>query len=157
MDKGDSFQKAKEYAFFLLKFRLRSEEELRCRLKKKFPEAVINATLRFLKENNFIDDKIFVKEWIDARLKKPFGIRRIVQELRLKGVADSVIQETLDRIKGDYSETQVVQRLAKEKLEALKDCEPLKAKRKVSAYLLRRGFSAETVYEVLNNLCRQTC
>ena len=156
-DSEDLLHKAKEYAFFLLKFRQRSEKELYSRLKKKkFPERVIECTLTFLKEKKFIDDIVFARVWVESRLKKPLGIKRINQELRLKGIDKEIIQNALDDIKEDYSETEVVTKIAKEKLKRLKSSDPLKARNRVYAYLLRRGFSAQTVYDVLNNLCRQT-
>ena len=155
--KEEVSQKARAYAFLLLKFRLRSEKELYSRLKrKKFPEQVIDSTLKFLKEKDFIDDRVFTSAWVEARLKKPFGIRRITQELALKGVPKDIVQDTIVGIKDNYSETQVIQSLAEEKLGKLKGCEPLKARNRVSAYLLRRGFSPETVYDVLSKLCKQT-
>jgi len=155
--KEEVSQKARAYAFLLLKFRLRSEQELYSRLKrKKFPEQVIDSTLKFLKEKNFIDDRVFASAWTRARLKRPFGIRRITQELALKGVPKDIVQDTLLGIKDNYSETQIVQNLAKEKLEKLKGYEPIKARNRVNAYLLRRGFSPETVYDVLSKLCKQT-
>ena len=58
--KSGNSQAAKEYAFLLLKFRLRSEKELAQRLRqKKFSETIIQDTLTFLKDKQFIDDQIF--------------------------------------------------------------------------------------------------
>ncbi|MDD5166937.1 MAG: RecX family transcriptional regulator, partial [Candidatus Omnitrophica bacterium] len=66
--KTETLQKARAYAFLLLKYRLRSEKELGERLEgKKFDEATVKETLAFLKENDFIDDKVFARAWIDSR------------------------------------------------------------------------------------------
>ncbi len=78
-------EKARAYAFLLLKFRLRRENELLARLKQKgFSEQVSKDTVNFLKEKEFIDDRVFAKGWVASRLKRPFGLRRIKQELNLK-------------------------------------------------------------------------
>lgn len=145
---------AKEYAFFLLKFRLRSEKELYERLKKKkFPEGEIKKVIAFLKEKKFIDDQAFVKVWVNSRLRQSIGLKRISQELRLKGIAKEVIDDRLSEVKSDYSESEIVGKLALERLKKLKDVEPTKAKSRVYGYLIRRGFSPDIVIDTLNKLC----
>ena len=137
----------------LLKFRLRSEKELYSRLKKKqFDEAIIKETLSFLKDNGFIDDKSFAKTWIESRIKKPLGLRRLSVELKLKGIDKEIIDSQLEEIRKDYSEEDVVTRIAKERFSKLKAIEPQKAKRRIFTYLLRRGFSPVIVIDVVNQL-----
>jgi len=146
-------EKARGYAFLLLKFRLRSEKELALRLRqKKFSEAVIQETIHFLKEKEFIDDRVFAQGWVASRLKRPFGLRRIRQELALKGLDKEVIEEALERVKEHYSESEVISQLAEQRFSRLKDIEPQKAKARVYAYLMRRGFSPDTVGEIVNTL-----
>ncbi|MFA5096766.1 MAG: regulatory protein RecX, partial [Candidatus Omnitrophota bacterium] len=77
----EAFEKAREYAFLLLKFRLRSENELVQRLRrKKIPAETIKEVISFLEEKKFIDDNVFARAWLSSRLKRPFGLRRIRQE-----------------------------------------------------------------------------
>lgn len=145
--------KAKNYAFRLLKFRLRSEAELEQRLKrKKFTQEVIRQTINFLKEKKFIDDREFARCWIESRLRQTAGFRRIRQELRLKGIDPGVMQEEIDSARQGYCEGEITLRIAKEKISQLKGLEPAKLKRRIYAYLLRRGFSPETVIETINAL-----
>ncbi|MDO8662833.1 MAG: regulatory protein RecX [Candidatus Omnitrophota bacterium] len=148
------FERARNYAFLLLKFRLRSENELAQRLRlKKISEETIQEVISFLKEKKFIDDHVFAKAWLDSRLKRPLGLRRIKQELGQKGVDKKIIEQEAAKLK-DYSESQTVLGLAKERLNRLKGVEPDCAKRRLYAFLLRRGFSPEIVTDVLNQLCR---
>ncbi len=153
----DLLQKARDYAFLLLKFRLRSEYELRQRLKKKrFAEEIIDETLVFLKEKSFLDDNLFARSWIQSRLRRPFGLRRIKEELRIKGLDREIINNQLHEIEKDYSEEEVVRVIARKRLDKLKGIESSNAKRRLYAYLLRRGFSPEVVIDTINQLCRQT-
>ncbi len=146
-------QKAKDYAFLLLKFRLRSENELRQRLKKKkFDADIIEMTLLFLKDKGFIDDNYFAKTWIESRIKKPLGIRRLKAELSIKGINKAIIDTQIDEIKKSYSEEDIVGGIAKDRLNKLKGIDPQKAKKRVYAYLLRRGFSPEVVIDIINQL-----
>jgi regulatory protein len=151
--KSSPLQKAKEYAFLLLKFRLRSEKELYERLKrKKFDADIIKEVLKFLKEKDFLNDKIFAKAWIDSRLKRPLGLRRIKEELKLKGIDKEIIDSQISEIKKDYPEEEIVKKIARQRLNKLKNIEPRKAKNRLYAYLLRRGFSPEIIIDVINQL-----
>jgi regulatory protein len=148
----DLLQKAKNYAFLLLKFRLRSENELRQRFeKKKFNTQIIERTLSFLKDKGFIDDKYFAKIWTESRVKRPLGIRRLKQELIIKGIDKAIIDSQINEIKKNYPEEEIVAQLAKDRLNKSKGCDPQKARRRVYAYLLRRGFSPEVVIDVLTH------
>ncbi len=147
----DLLQKARAYAFLLLKFRVRSEKELRQRLKKKkFEPATIESTVSFLKDKKFIDDNYFAKAWIESRIKRPLGIRRIRQELAIKGIDQATIDSQLGEIKKYYCEEEVVTKIAKDRFSRIKDTDPQIAKRRVFSYLIRRGFSPEIVMEVIN-------
>lgn len=149
----ENLDKAKNYAFLLLKFRPRSEKEIYERLKrKKFNAEIIQKTLFFLKDRGFVDDKYFAKAWVESRIKKPLGLRRLKEELRIKGVAQEIIDSQINETKQDYSESDIVRKIAKDRLRRIKGIDPQKAKRRIYAYLLRRGFSPEAVVDAINQV-----
>ncbi|MFA6216249.1 MAG: regulatory protein RecX [Candidatus Omnitrophota bacterium] len=144
-------RQAKRYAFLLLKFRQRSEQEIRQRLKKKqFPETVIQETVSFLKDKKFIDDGVFAREWIGSRIKKPMGFRRLREELKRKGIDKEIIDSQLEEIKKGYDEKGIVAEVISNKLHSFKGQDAQKAKRRLYAYLLRRGFSPDIIIEAVN-------
>ncbi len=146
-------EKARAYAFLLLKFRLRSEAELKGRLKQKgFSEELSQDTVNFLKDKEFIDDRVFAQGWVAARLKRPFGLRKIRQELVQKGLDKEIIENSLSQVKEHYNEGQIVSQLAQQRFSKLKGIEPLKAKARVYAYLMRRGFASDIVSDVVKGL-----
>lgn len=149
----DNAEKARAYAFLLLKFRLRSEAELKARLKQKgFSEGLAEDTANFLKDKEFIDDRLFASSWIASRLKRPLGIRRIKQELLGKGIDKEIIEDSLKQAKKDYSESRIVSQLAQQRFSKLTNIAPQKAKARVYGYLLRRGFSPDVVSETIKQL-----
>lgn len=149
----DPLRKAREYAFLLLKFRLRSEKEIANRLKKKgFAEEAVKETVVFLKEKGFLNDELFAKTWVNLRIKKPLGLARVREELRLKGIEREIINRQIEKIKEGYCEEDIAAKIAREKLNRLKEIDPCKAKRRVFAYLLRRGFSPDIISDTLNQL-----
>lgn len=143
-------QKAKDYAFLLLKYRLRSEKEIFERLKKKkFDDNTVRLVLSFLKDKGFVDDEAFAKAWVGSRIKRPYGFRRISRELNLKGIDPRIINNQLEEVRKDYRESEIVRELAQKRFARLKDLERKTAKRRVYSYLLRRGFSPEAVIDAL--------
>ncbi|MCX5709134.1 MAG: regulatory protein RecX [Candidatus Omnitrophica bacterium] len=156
MKNKDEQESAREYAFLLLKYRLRSVEELRDRLKnKKFSETAIKNTIDFLKEKRFLDDAQFSRAWISSRLKRPYGLRRIKQELRLKGVDKEIVERQAGDLSCDYSEPDIVEEIVTRKADNLKGLEPVKARQRLYSYLIRRGFTPEIVIEKINRLWKQ--
>lgn len=153
MSRVDSLSKAKGYAFLLLKFRLRSEKELYLRLKKKeFSNQIINETIAFLKDKRFIGDKEFAKAWIESRLRKNLGFKRIALELVLKGIDQKVIDSSIEDARKDYCEEAAVAELIREKLAKTTGVDQEKIKRRIYGFLLRRGFLPEIAQEALNKI-----
>ncbi|RKY28916.1 MAG: hypothetical protein DRP74_09395 [Candidatus Omnitrophota bacterium] len=149
---ADSINKARNYAYLLLKFRLRSEKEISDRLKrKKFTPEVIRKTLQFLREKGFINDFEFARSWVNSRVKKPLGILRLKQELKVKGINPDIAEAVLKDLKSNYAEEKIVRELAQEKFKRIKGAEE-KKKRRVFNYLLRRGFSPAAIIGSLNQL-----
>lgn len=145
--------KALNYAFCLLKFRPRSEYELRQRLKKRgFQGQEIKETIFFLQEKSFLNDQEFAREWAESRLRRPFGFKRIRQELKIKGIKQELIDQTLRELNSKYSEDEMIQEAMLRRWEKLKHIEPVKAKRRLFMYLLRRGFSADIIRDSIREL-----
>lgn len=150
---ANQFVKAKNYSFLLLKPRMRSESEIAERLKmKEFSPEVIAKTLEFLKENNLIDDNEFAKSWIEERKRKSLGLRKIVDELRAKGIKNQVIENQIGYAKHSYNESEIIRKIAEKKLDKLKGIDPEIASSRVYTYLLRRGFSAQAVTDTIEGL-----
>lgn len=151
--KLDSFNKARDYAFRLLKFRMRSRKELFERLKrKKFDLDIIDRVIAFLREKEFINDEEFAKAWVESKLKRPLGLRRISEELKIKGIDKEIIDKVLASAKNNYDEEAIVMELAKKRLPRLKGIELRKVKSRLYSYLLRRGFSPDVVSGVITQL-----
>ncbi len=91
---------AKEKALRFIGYRLRSEKELRSKLREKqFHPQVIEDTVRYLRENRFLDDEAFTRSFVkDALMRKPTGRRLLQRQLRLKGIETDIIETILDEL-----------------------------------------------------------
>ncbi len=145
-------QEAFRYALLLLKFRPRSEYELCQRLERKgFSESVVKEAIVLLRQKRLVDDFQFARFWVECRIRKALGVSRIKQELKVRGVSSSLIEQAIKNFADKYSEKEAVEGLAFSRWEKLKHIEHGKAKRRLFSYLLRRGFSSDIVQEAVEN------
>lgn len=144
-------QKALRYAFLLLKYRLRSEDEIRQRLlRKKFELPLVEGVIVFLREKKFLDDTIFNRSWIQSRIGRSLGLRRIALELKRKGVDQDIIQAQVALVTEKYREDKTVEEIAARRMKQLVRIEPRKAKARLYQYLARRGFSPDVIIDAVH-------
>ncbi len=142
----DEVGRAYESAMRLLSYRPRSRSEVVWRLRKKdFPEPAIDAALERLVRVGLLDDRAFAEYWISNREQfKPRGRYALRHELRQKGVASGIIDDLLEEL----DETENAYRAAMQRLNRWDRLDPKVVRRKLSAYLQRRGFGYSVIQEV---------
>ncbi len=147
-------RKAKDYALNLLSFRPRSTKEVRDRLKRRdYDEKVIEETVENLSRIGLLNDEEFARSWAQSRMQgKPMGRRLLEQELRQKGIDKEIIVEVRETTYSQQDEEEVALSLAKKKLKSYRGLDDLTIKRRLYSYLGRRGFSPETISEVLEKI-----
>lgn len=152
--KGDPFSKAVEYVYRLLAIRERSEKEIRLKLKEKRCEGGrADGVIDYFKTRNLIDDKRFVRAWIEDRLRfRPKGALAIKRELLKKGVGEDVIDAGLKNSDLGYKEQEMARALAEKRAESLKKLSNLKRKKNIYSYLARRGFSFDVINDIIDGL-----
>ncbi|MFA5320581.1 MAG: regulatory protein RecX [Candidatus Omnitrophota bacterium] len=155
-DTGD-IRKALQYAFLLLKFRPRSVREMEFRLENKgFDPGTVREALTFLQNKKFLDDGAFARAWAQSRAARSYGLSRISRELSSKGIERGLAGRALERLREDgYSEEKAALELVSgRKRPLLRDTDALKRKRRLFAFLSRRGFSPDVVNRVLEKFSR---
>jgi len=142
---------AKEVALRFLSFRRRTEKEVKEKLQKKgFDEKTIKRTIAKLKEYDLINDLEFATAWVKERLAyKPRGKKLLWQELWKKGIRKEIVDQVTQELcqDEDKSVLELVEKIKKK----YKNLEPPVAKRRMYGFLLRRGFSYETVNQAMRN------
>ncbi len=146
----DEKEKARACALRLLKFRLRSEQEIRDKLsQKEYAKGVIDATLASLKKSGMVDDEAFARLWVETRMKRPLGRLRLRRELKKKGVDEKWIEAAFERACQGYDEKEVVRDLVRQKMKRMQGLEDDKIKARLFGYLVRRGFPQNLVIETI--------
>ncbi|ORT52158.1 recombinase RecX [Vibrio sp. qd031] len=96
---------AKSAAIQLLSRRDHGEYELRQKmLNKGYPLADIDNALHFCIEHRYLDDERFAKSQVRQHIYKGHGKRRILQDLSLKKVSESIVLRALEEESVDWFE-----------------------------------------------------
>lgn len=151
LDEDKEFLKAKDYAYRLLSYRQRSNNEMTQRLKKKgFTANTIKKTVEYLNALNYLNDENFARFWIQSKIEsKPVGWSLLCYQLRQKGVAEEISDRVLNEYAGQYDEREAAGKLASLRRRHYKNLKPTKFKRRLYDYLRRRGFSLETIIQAI--------
>ena len=154
MPKAKTFAEAKIIVYRLLKIRLRSQKEVRDKLKQReFDQSVIDQTLDYFLGAKLLDDREFAHQWIKWRAAKPLGINRIKFELKEKGIGPEILDKALADFKEEFSEEEIVLALARRRKEISKEKDPVKLNQRLYGYLSRRGFSVTSIVKALKKIC----
>ncbi|MGN0774539.1 MAG: regulatory protein RecX [Candidatus Ventricola sp.] len=142
---------ALEKAVSLLAGRARTEKEIVDALRRNaYPEQTIARVMARLHEEGYIDDAAFSAQWADARTAKGMGVRRIRQELRLKGVSQDDIDEAIASLDEDEALLSAVKMA--EKASRGRNLSDPADRQKVIAALARRGYDFATAKKALQQI-----
>ena len=149
---SEDLKQAQALAYRYLSHRERSVRETADHLKKKgFEEAVVQETLRYFQEANYLDDRRFAEHWARTRAEnKQFGKYRLRQELIGKGISKDLIDETLATLFETVKEIDLARAVVEKKLPSMQDLPADKRKNRLIGLLQRKGFSLDIIYKILD-------
>lgn len=134
---------AYDRALGMLARREYSQRELRTRLDRAgCDEAESQAALGKLRQQHYQDDRRFGEMLVRTRVAQGYGPARIRAELRTHGLANAAIAGLIDSVDTDWTELAAAQL---RKRYAGKPALDHAERGKRAAFLLRRGFAADTV------------
>lgn len=113
-------------------------------------EDMIERIIERLTERKYVNDETFAKAWVESRRYfKKTSTRRLQQELRAKGVRDTIIATVLQN--EESTDLQMLQQVIQKKrrISRYSDNE------KLTTYLLRQGFSYADILVTLKNIDSQ--
>ncbi len=141
-------------ALRLLSIRSRSEQEIVERLRRRgFGAEVVAKVVEDLAARGFVDDRAFAVQRARSQvLHRHVGPRRLKEELRQMGVTTEIVRETIRQVFQEVDEETVARAGATKRLKALRHASNPVARRRLAAYLVRQGFSPETVRRVVATL-----
>jgi regulatory protein len=146
-----------EYAVGALGRRMRTVAELkrlfRARVEdsdSEYGQTLIELVIRRLKDRGYLNDSQYAAYFSSLRRdNQKFGRRRVVTELKIKGVHGDVIEKAVDTaFEGVREEAQAREYLRRKRMVKPKD---QKATARIFRQLTRAGFGSKTIFTILKN------
>lgn len=149
---------AYEYALKLLTARSYTARSLLRKLTRKgIPPEDAQAVLDRLESSGLVNDARYAEQY--ARSKVLVGgasRRRVVQDLRRKGIAEGLAQSALEQVFADedVDGRKNAERVARKKLAQMGDLDPVTLRRRLFGFLARRGYELEDIKSVVASVMR---
>lgn len=124
------------------------EQELRQRLLRKgFPAQDIETAIQSLRQRGAQSDQRYAESYCRSRLEKGFGPLRIAAELKQKGVADALVEQTLEEHRADWEHQ--MRRVFRKHFGRVAVTD-IKERAKQWRYLQYRGFNVDQIRELFD-------
>ena len=152
--KYESESELHEYAVGALGRRMRSVAELKRLLRQhadvdtEIGRTLIELVIRRLKDQGYLNDAQYAASYSAFRRdNEKFGRRRIVTELKIKGVHGEVLEKAVDSVFSEVNEEKQARAyLLRKRLQKPKD---KKQAARIFRQLVRAGFTSKTIFAIL--------
>ncbi len=146
-EQNKNYEKAYGYAIYLLGLKLRTEGEMREKLRlKKYGPEVTERVLKVLLESRYIDDRRYAEVYVENLKKyKHFGFFGIKKKLVEKRLSPNIIDGVLNEGLREAEEATMAKAF-------LKKQKPGLVKQKLASRLASRGFRPNVIFSVLGNI-----
>lgn len=136
-------------ALDLLSIRSHSKKELVMKLRRKYSQSTAELTAEKAEGLGLLDDEAFAEMYANELLqRKKYGISRIKNELRLKGIDSDIIESVVYSLDIDAKES-IINLINRKYLRKLDD---EKGRRNVIASLQRLGYSYSDIVAALRQV-----
>lgn len=155
LKKSDTSEIAYQKALRLISSRSRTEKEIRDRLAKSdLDPLVIDPVIEKLRESGLIADSQYARLWVENRNElHPRSQRLIRLELHQKGIADETIEQVL---LDSADDSELAKQAATQYARKIAHMEWDDFRKRLSAFLMRRGFSYGTIAPVVQSVWEST-
>jgi regulatory protein len=130
--------------------------DLRRRLiQKQHPPAAVEAALDRLTAQDLLDDGRFARAYAATRLRRGRGPVRILRDLQAQGVERRLAEAAVGQAIAEegVEPAREARRIAERRVAQLAGLPAAARKRRLRAFLMRRGFSGGDVGALVNELC----
>jgi regulatory protein len=146
---------AYNYALSLLAARPYASSALHRKLiQKEYPAADTEHVIRRLLDNGLLNDAKFAEQYARSKMSAGASKRRLTQDLYRKGIKGDVATTSIANVveQDEIDPAAVILRVATKKRAQLGDLEPVVLRRRLFAFLARRGYDLDDIKGVVARL-----
>jgi len=145
-------KRARHVLLFQLSRSMKTKRQLADILKKReIPDEIALPLLDRFEEVQLIDDAVFAHAYVRSRQEQGKSARLISRELGQKGVSSEIIDQAVSEISQD-DEREMVLSLARARWERMAALDRDTRYRRVSGFLMRKGFASGMVSAALREV-----
>lgn len=154
MDDGSKLKEALNASYRTLSYRNRSQKELEQKLKEKgFKKDIIQKTIAYLQERNYINDREFARQWGKSKIAQNFyGKYLLEREFHQKGIDSDTSNEVIEELYSEADEVKIAEQLSIKKMKLYRNLETEVAKRRLVSLLQRKGFNTDIILKVIKKV-----
>ena len=143
-------EKAYNYAIKYLKNIKTKKDVYDYLIRKGFSDEETSEVCDYIEEVGLVDDDLYVKFFVEDSFHiKNKGARKIVYELKQRGIDDDKIEEAIEE--ASDMEYEALKEAYERKLEATKsETDPYKRKKKIIRFLISRGFDYSDIKDIVD-------
>lgn len=143
-------EKAYNYAIKYLKNIKTKKDVYDYLIRKGFSDEETSEVCDYIEEVGLVDDDLYVKFFVEDSFRiKNKGARKIVYELKQRGIDDDKIEATIEE--ASDMEYEALKEAYEKKLEATKsETDPYKRKNKIIRFLISRGFDYSDIKDIVD-------
>ncbi len=143
-------EKAYNYAIKYLKNIKTKKDVYDYLIRKGFSDEETSEVCDYIEEVGLVDDDLYVKFFVEDSFRiKNKGARKIVYELKQRGIDDDKIEEAIEE--ASDMEYEALKEAYERKLEATKsETDPYKRKNKIFRFLISRGFDYSDIKDIVD-------
>ena len=143
-------EKAYNYAIKYLKNIKTKKDVYDYLIRKGFSDEETSEVCDYIEEVGLVDDDLYVKFFVEDSFRiKNKGARKIVYELKQRGIEDDKIEEAIEE--ASDMEYEALKEAYERKLEATKsETDPYKRKNKIIRFLISRGFDYSDIKDIVD-------
>ena len=134
---------------------LPTAEMMRRLVRRGHTKPAAEQAVEALRDMGLVNDGEFAKHYVRTKAKRQkFGPRRLLGDLKRLGVNERVAQQAVSEVleSDGVNAGEVLREAAEKKARSLSGLDPAVARRRLRAYLLRRGFGGGEVLAVVRSL-----
>ncbi|MEP6572952.1 MAG: regulatory protein RecX [Gemmatimonadota bacterium] len=124
-------------------------------IRKGHPPEAVEAALTRADDAGLLDDAAFARQFVQSRAERGRGPARLTRDLQAMGIPRGLIDDAVRARWPEPADTTVsAEQVATRRAAQLKNLPPDVRRRRLLAYLGRRGFSGSAVSDIVRRLTR---